>query len=316
MPALQMDVIERYRGAMLGLAVGDALGTTHEFAAPGSFEPVKDLVGGGPFRLRPGEWTDDTSMALCLAASLIERGGFDALDQMRRYVRWWHEGYMSVNGRCFDIGNTTRSALAHFERTGEPYAGSTDEYSAGNGSLMRLAPVPLAYSMTPQTAIELSAESSRTTHGAKECLEACRYFAGLLVGVVSSVPKSVLLAPLYCPVSALWKESALAPRIRDIALGSFKSREPPTIRGSGYVVHTLETALWAFYKTDTFEAGLLRAVSLGEDTDTVGAVYGQLAGAYYRVQSIPERWRNKLAKAALIEGFAERLYKLSAHLVR
>jgi ADP-ribosylglycohydrolase len=125
---------DRVRGALIGLAVGDAVGTTVEFKPPGTFEPVTDMVGGGPFRLRPGEWTDDTSMALCLAESLIECGGFNARDQMERYVKWWKTGYLSSTGKFFDIRNTTREALARFLETGDPFAGSTDPRSADNGS--------------------------------------------------------------------------------------------------------------------------------------------------------------------------------------
>ena len=136
---------DRYRGCLLGLAVGDALGTTLEFESPGSFDPIDDMVGGGPFGLVPGQWTDDTSMALCLAASLIESPRFDAGDQMDRYLRWMREGYMSSTGTCFDIGNTTRAALRRFERSGDPYSGPTDPMSAGNNSLMRLAPVPMYF---------------------------------------------------------------------------------------------------------------------------------------------------------------------------
>ena len=141
----QLVLRDRYRGALLGLAVGDALGTTLEFKAPGTFKPITDMVGGGPFGLEPGQWTDDTSMAFCLAESLIEKRGFDPKDQMDRYCRWWKEGYLSSTGTCFDIGITVRTALAHYLRSGEPFAGSTDPLTAGNGSLMRLAPVPLAF---------------------------------------------------------------------------------------------------------------------------------------------------------------------------
>ena len=143
---------DRYRGALLGLACGDAVGTTLEFKPPGSFAPISDMVGGGPFELEPGQWTDDTSMALCLAVSLVEQGGFDPADQMQRYVRWYREGYLSSNGVCFDIGNTVSAALRRFERSGEPYSGATDPYSAGNGSIMRLAPLPLAFAATPARA--------------------------------------------------------------------------------------------------------------------------------------------------------------------
>ena len=133
-------MIARYRGILLGLAAGDALGTTLEFRRPGTFAPIADIVGGGPFNLPAGAWTDDTSMALCLAESLIERRGFDPVDQLERYVRWYRLGHLSSTGNCFDIGNTVRAALNRFERTREPYCGSTDPMAAGNGSIMRLAP--------------------------------------------------------------------------------------------------------------------------------------------------------------------------------
>ena len=169
-----IDALERFKGSLVGLAVGDALGTTLEFKAPRSFAPQSDTVGGGPFGLSAGQWTDDTSMALCLAESLVERRGFDAAHQMQLYLRWYREGYLSPTGRCFDIGNTIRGALEKFERTGEAYAGSKDPDSAGKGSIMRLAPVPLCYWRDPATAIEKAADSSRTTHGAGEAVDACR----------------------------------------------------------------------------------------------------------------------------------------------
>ena len=157
---------DRFRGCLLGLVAGDALGTTLEFRAPNTFEPIDDMIGGGPFGLKPGQWTDDTSMALCLAASLIERGEFDPSDQMRRYVRWRDEGYLSSAGMCFDIGNTVAGALSRFNATGDPYAGSSDPHTAGNGSLMRLAPAPIFFAGDAAQAIGKSADSSRTTHGA------------------------------------------------------------------------------------------------------------------------------------------------------
>lgn len=135
-----MDLRDRFRGCLLGLAVGDAVGTTVEFRPRGSFRPLADMIGGGPFQLRPGQWTDDTSMALCLATSLVECNGFDALDQMERYCKWADSGYLSSTGACFDIGNTVASALRRFRQTGNPFAGSSDPYSAGNGCIMRLAP--------------------------------------------------------------------------------------------------------------------------------------------------------------------------------
>ena len=300
---------DRFLGCLLGLAAGDALGTTLEFKKPGTFEPIDDMIGGGPFPLEAGQWTDDTSMALCLAASLIETDGFDPMDQMQRYVRWWQEGYMSSIGYCFDIGNTTRDALSRFERAGDPYSGPTDPMSAGNGSLMRLAPVPMYFAGNTQEAIDRSADSSRTTHGAREAIDACRYFAGLLVGALSGVDKETLLSASYCPVEGLWDRSPLSEKIAVIADGSFKRREPPKIRGTGYVVDTLEAVLWAFYHTDNFRDGVLKVANLGEDADTTAAICGQIAGAHYGVESIPSEWRQKLTMSDEISSMADRLYE-------
>ena len=322
-PGPEPTQIERYRGCFLGLAVGDALGTTVEFESPGTFRPVEDMVGGGPFDLRAGEWTDDTSMALCLAESLIETQGFDPADQLRKYVRWYREGRMSATGEFFDIGNATREALERFEKTGEPYAGSRDPRRAGNGSIMRLAPVALFYARGPlgyaegertSEAIERCAESSRTTHGAETCLDACRYLGGLIVGAVNGAGKEELLSEHYCPVSGYFGNMPLSEAVDSVAAGTFKDKGPPEIRGTGYVVDSLEAALWAFYNSDSFEEGALLAVNLGDDADTTGAVYGQLAGAYYGERGIPASWRRKLAHRLLIERFAEQLHAFGRNL--
>jgi ADP-ribosyl-[dinitrogen reductase] hydrolase len=304
-----VNTLDRYLGSLVGLAAGDALGTTVEFRSPGSFDPVTDMVGGGPFDLRPGQWTDDTSMALCLAESLIETGGFVPRDQLERYLRWYRSGHLSSTGTCFDIGITVRTALQAFEATGADYCGSADPLTAGNGSLMRLAPVPLFFARRPMEAIERSGDSSRTTHAARTAVDACRYFGALIVGAVSGAAKAELLSELYSPVPGYWQAHPLCAEIEAIAGGSFKVMAPPAISGSGYVVESLEAALWAFHTADSFADGCLRAVNLGDDADTTAAVYGQLAGAHYGVDDIPESWRGKLAKRALIEDFARSLYQ-------
>jgi ADP-ribosyl-[dinitrogen reductase] hydrolase len=306
-----LSLQDRYRGAMLGLAAGDAVGTTLEFKSPGSFTPITDMVGGGPFGLNPGQWTDDTSMALCLAESLIEQQDFDPADQMRRYVSWWREGYLSSTGGCFDIGTTVRSALSRFEASGEPFSGSRDPQSAGNGSIMRLAPVPLFYAGEPEQAIVMSAESSRTTHGARTAVDACRYLGGLIVGALQGREKEELLSAYYAPLPDYWMTKSLCPEIDAIAMGSFKDKGPPEIKGSGYVVQSLEAALWAFHRSHTFEEGCLQAVNLGDDADTTGAVYGQLAGAYYGETGIPAHWREQLAMRETLLQFADSLYALA-----
>jgi ADP-ribosyl-[dinitrogen reductase] hydrolase len=306
----QIKIVDRYRGALIGLAVGDALGTTLEFKAPGSFEPITDMVGGGPFDLEPGQWTDDTSMALCLAESLVERRTFDPEDQMRHYLCWYREGYLSSTGTCFDIGGTVSAALKRFEVHKNPFAGETSPHHGGNGSLMRLVPVPLAFANNPKEAIRLSGEMSRTTHGAEEPIDACRYYSGLILGVLNGESKHTLLRSRYSPLDGAWLPTSLSPKIDDIAAGSFKHKQPPDIRGTGYVVQALEAALWAFWNNDSFEAGALAAVNLGDDADTTGAIFGQLAGAYYGVDAIPERWRSKLALSDRILKLADGLYEL------
>ena len=306
-----MEPVDRYRGALVGLAVGDALGTTLEFEMPGSFNPITDMVGGGIFGLEAGQWTDDTSMALCLAESLVHRQAFDAEDQMRRYLRWYREGYLSSTGTCFDIGCTVGAALRDFEVSKDPFSGKTESCYGGNGSLMRLAPVPLAFANIPEEAIQLSGEMSRTTHGAAEPVDACRYYSGLIVGALAGESKDVLLRPRYSPLEGFWPHSALSLNIDEVAAGSFKNRQPPEIRGTGYVVEALEAALWAFWHSDDFEAGALAAVNLGDDADTTGAIYGQLAGAYYGINAIPDSWRTKLAMSIRIIELADGLFELS-----
>ena len=277
----QKSRLDRFRGCLVGLACGDALGTALEFEPPATLKPINDMVGGGPFNLIAGQWTDDTSMALCLATSLLERGGFDPEDQMRRYVRWWRKGYLSSTGSCFDIGGTVRAALSRFERDGDPIAGSKDPQSAGNGSLMRLAPVAMYYAGQPELAIQRAADSSRTTHQARAALDACRYFAGLIVSALRGIERDELLAPMHCPAHGLWLRKPLTPEIARIAKGSFKQRNPPEIEGTGYVVQSLEAALWAYYHASDFKHGALLAANLGNDADTTAAIYGQLAGSHF-----------------------------------
>ena len=280
-------VLDRARGAMIGLAIGDALGTTIEFQARDSYPKQTEMSGGGPFRLAPGQWTDDTSMALALAESLIAHPQFDPADLMQRFVQWWKKGRYSCTGKCFDIGNTTRAALSRYQASGEPLAGAIDENSAGNGSLMRLAPVALATLGDPNRAQRIAADQSRTTHGAPQAVEACIWFTDLLQRAILGEPQSSLLAP------GRWGGH---PAMRAVVSGaSWRGRPREAIRSSGYVVHTLEAALWAVEQTAGFEDALVLAVNLGEDADTVGAVTGQLAGALYGLDAIPMRWRERLA---------------------
>lgn len=299
-----MEAIDRYRGALLGLACGHAVGTTVEFMPRGSFAPVTDMLGGGPFSLAPGKWTDDTSMALCLAESLIQTGRCDPADQMARYANWYEWGYWSSTGVCFDIGITTKGAIHQFLMTGEALSGTTDPDAAGNGSLMRLAPVALRFGHDAQLVQDMAALSSRTTHGASECLDACRVFAVALSRALQGLPKEKVL-----DLGGISIESA---KVRAIAAADHAAKSVEQIKGSGYVVDSLEAALWCYARHDNFRDTILEAVNLGDDADTTGAVAGQLAGATYGATGIPPAWLDRLHLAQEIAGLADSLWRQQA----
>lgn len=288
---------DRAIGCLLGLAVGDAIGTTLEFSVRDSNAPLTDMVGGGPFDLAPGQWTDDTSMALCLADSLIACDGLQQDDLMRRFVRWFLHGENSATGRCFDIGTTTLTALQAFQKTGDPVAGSTDPQSAGNGSIMRLAPVVLRWLEDREAAIAAARAQSVTTHGAASAVEGCALLAEILLDAIATGDRTVLREPRSSPDSA----------IAAIAGGSWHGKVRDEIRSTGYVVHTLEAALWAVDRSNSFEQAVLLAANLGDDADTVAAVAGQVAGAVWGRSGIPAQWLDRLAWREDIEQKASAL---------
>ncbi|MCC9607223.1 ADP-ribosylglycohydrolase family protein [Blastopirellula sp. JC732] len=311
-----MTNADRKIGCLLGLAVGDALGAAVEFMSPGSFPPVTKYRGNGPHRLDPGEWTDDTSMALALADSILSVG-WDLNDQAERYLKWYRNGEYSVNGRCFDIGNATRAALQRYERSADgSTSGDPSSYSSGNGSIMRLAPVPMVaaalLSKDVARLVELAAESSLPTHASEQCLSACRYFALVLAGLINGEDRDVVLASDWAPLETLRKLHPLHPEVEAVAEGSFRQLHPPQIEGSGYVVKSLEAALWAMHDAADFREAVLRAVNLGDDADTTGAVCGQLAGAYWGWSGTPDDLRDGLAQSDMLLDFAQRLSETSA----
>jgi ADP-ribosyl-[dinitrogen reductase] hydrolase len=297
---------DRAVGALVGLGVGDAVGTTLEFRRPGSFAPIDDMVGGGPFALPPGAWTDDTSLAMCLAESIVDIGGLDPADQLRRYLLWRDRGYWSSTGACFDIGSTTSRALARFAATGAAVDPNPDDDLAANGSLMRLAPVPVRWHADIAEAAERSGESSRPTHPARRPTDACRVLGAMIAALIQGVPADDVLAPDF------WQYGPLDPEVEEVARGSWRARQPPAIRGSGYSVAALEAALWAVGGADGFRSAVLRAANLGDDADTTAAIAGQLAGARWGHAGIPAEWRGKIFRAARITALADCLYECGA----
>ena len=291
--------LSRATGAFVGLAVGDALGTTLEFSGRDQNPLHTEMVGGGPFGLQAGEWTDDTSMALCLADSLLAKGRFDAKDSMDRYVRWWREGENSSNGTCFDIGITISGSLSRYEQSGDPWCGLTDPNTSGNGSLMRLVPIPIFFHHDVEQAKAMAIAQSRTTHASTESIEACEHYCMLIVEAINGDSKDRVLRE---------RTSQASEKIQQIVHGDWKHKTREQIESTGYVVHSLEAALWSVYTSTSFEETLVKAVNLAGDSDTVGAIAGQLAGALWSYEAIPSRWLQLLKRREHIVGLAKKLY--------
>lgn len=303
-----MEEIEKERkdkalGAFWGLIVGDALGAAVEFKKRDSFKKLTAMRSGGPHGLKAGFWTDDSSLALCLAQSLIEHN-FDLKDQLKKYLSWYQEGYLSSTGKTFGVGANTAKSLEYFAKKKELPPQS--DRAAGNGSLMRLAPIPIFFRNDFTEAVEFSGRSSLSTHNNIMAVDSCRYFGGLLQQFINSRLEMDAFKIKVIKDTAVDLE--LDERVIKAAADAFKKKRAE-IRSDGFVINTLEAALWSFLNTNNFSEAVLKAVNLGHDTDTVGAVTGQLAGAYYGFNSIPEKWLNKLARLDLIKETAEKLYQ-------
>jgi len=294
---------DRFQGALLGLAIGDALAANTQFRKPGTFSPVGDLLGGGPFDLPRGAWTDDTAMALLLAESLLESDGFDAQDQVARYTRWQREGYGSATGQCVGISANVARALATALYRRQPFAGSHDPDQLDADPLSRVAPVVLFFFADPAAAISHAAEAARITAQAPMVLDCARLLAAMLRLALTGRDKDQVLRP---PRES-WMSANSRPEVLAIYEGSYQRRMPPEISAGSGAVQVLEAALWAFHRSESFREGALLAANLGRDSDVVTTVYGQLAGAWHGVSAIPGIWRNSLMKQEVVIDTADRL---------
>ena len=314
---------DRWMGAMVGLAIGDQMGSLVEGKTYGSYDRIRELTEGS-------FWTDDTSQSLCIADSLISKGEFDINDILQRMVDWLFNGYLSYQDWGYGCGPTARLAITGFRDLGKP--SPSDQTT--NGALMRLAPVPLFFSKNMETAIEMSGRSSTTTHDDPICVDACRLYGSMIVKAFTGGTKSEILN--Y--EENLWANDGLKEPIDKIARGSYKHKEPPPITGnldalnSGHLgmrppddtskneespyikgtldmVESLEASIWAYDRTSSFAEGAMRAVNLGDHTDTTAAIFGQLGGAHYGYSGIPESWKVKLVDRSLVEYIALKLYE-------
>lgn len=283
-----MNTHDRAIASFLGLAIGDALGAPVEFKEPGEFEPVTDYRHSYVWNIPPGYWTDDTSMALCLAESILARNTVDPQDLLERFGRWYTQGENSATGRCFDIGTTTRSNIERFLKEGQTQAPDV-HYQSGNGSIMRLSPVAIRWWHNTRCAEQMAQVQSRTTHGSTECVECASELAFILTRAIQGHDV----------------RQELALRLSNL--------DAQHISNSGRARHTLLAAKWCVATTTSFEAAVMKAVNLGGDSDTIGAVTGQIAGAVYGVQEIPDAWMSGLHDVHRLTDIAEQLYWAASH---
>ncbi len=307
------DKLDRIKGCLVGLAIGDALGVHHEFKKRKDVVPISTYTDDNPYSIPKGYWTDDTSMALCMANSLIEKKEFSATDIMEKFLLWMRKGYMSSTGECFDIGNTTRQAIMEYWRNPMlgPYRGFSDVMSAGNGSIMRLAPIPLFFNNNMTEAISYAESSSRLTHGYKDCIDSCRLLSECLYRLINDQPIFNVFYDSDYRRSIITIQDQLSPQVQHIIEGKFFNKTVDEIKSGGGVIETLEAAMWALSTTQSFEEVVLKAVNLGDDADTVGAVTGQLAGAAYGYNAIPKHLIEGLYSAESLVETATSIYRIS-----
>ncbi|KAF7169105.1 hypothetical protein CNMCM5623_001913 [Aspergillus felis] len=305
-------VQSRIKGSIFGVAVVDALGGPVEFQRRGSFPPVTHFMHNHNFDVPPGTWTDDTSMTLCLAQSLIaSKGNFNPQAAIRNYIEWYENGYLSATDECFDIGGHIREDDTKGHEGGQPEIDRAlkREMFCGNGSLMRVAPIGLVYFRDMDRALSNAALSSNATHPYPTCVECCQIYTRLIVRAMNGASKEDLAREF---ASTAFVDVKLNQRLgRYSSLADWENTDGDEIKSSGYVLSTLEAALWAFFTTSTFASGAFKVVNLGDDADTVGAVYGGLAGAYYGLEEIPAEWIAGLQKKAVVEEIASGLCSLS-----
>lgn len=312
-------IAERRKAALLGAVLGDALGVPYEFEVRSGMarKPATGMTGYGTHNQPPGTWSDDSSMMLCTAESLI--GGYDPEDIARRFLRWFDEGYMTPHGETFDFGGITAEAMRALRR-GVPAleAGGAGEMDNGNGSLMRILPVALLYAaLPPEELLRRASAVSSITHAHPRSRLACGIYCLLAADLLTAGPKPSAglltrlkdrLPQLTEDIPHLTDDAGLLtelPHFHRIFEADFPRLPESEIRSDGYVVHTLEAALWCVLRSGSYEAAVLDAVNLGFDTDTTACVAGGLAGLVHGIAGLPPAWLAALKEAERVMDIAE-----------
>lgn len=292
---------DRLYGALLGLTVADALGVPVEFRSRSALDhdPVTDMFGYGTYNQPPGTWSDDSTMTWCTVESLALQSECDTEDMAGRFVRWLTHGYMTPYNELFDIGNATREALERYrtEAVWAKFAGLTHEHSNGNGSLMRILPMAF-YVRNLETAERerLVNEVSSITHRHPRSLLACQIYVEVALKLLEGQSAQQAYQATVAAINERYAEHAELSAFERVLNGGLAALKRDEIRSSGYVVDTLEAAIWCLLTTDSYREAALKAVNLGEDTDTTAAVAGGLAGILYGESSIPPEWLSRIAK--------------------
>jgi ADP-ribosylglycohydrolase len=294
---------ERFTGALLGLAMGDALAAATQYRKPGSFTPVGDLLGGGPFDVPRGAWTDDTAMALCVADSLLARGGFDPVDQVERFTRWQREGYLSATGQCVGITASVTRALGAARWRRQRFPGSHDPAQLDPEVLVRVAPVVMYFFNDRDAALGHAADAARTTCQAPLAVDACRLLAVAVHAALEGRDKGAILQAVRQAGDA----GGLRAEVAAIAAGGYRKVLASAPAAKTDALEVLALALDAFESTAALREGLLLCANRGRDSDVLTAVFGQLAGAHHGAAALPAPWRASLFDRELIVDFADRL---------
>jgi len=308
----------KVKSAFFGVAVGDALGVPVEFKSRETIRknPVTDMTGNGTYNQPAGTWSDDSSLTFCLAEALTQEFDLNTIGQ--NFVKWSSCNFWTARGNVFDVGIATRYAIRRLSDGVQPdLAGDSDEFSNGNGSLMRILPLVFYLFEKPiEERFNLTKQVSSITHRHIRSVIACFYYLEFARQILEEKDKFEIYRSLQSEItnyltSINSKEIALFDRLLKNDIDKLPEEE---IKSSGYVLHTLEASIWCLLTTNSYKEAVLRAVNLGEDTDTTGAVTGGLAGLLYGIDTIPKEWLQKIARYDDIANLAEQFSdKLASH---
>jgi ADP-ribosylglycohydrolase len=308
----QTDLV---KSLLFGVAVGDALGVPVEFKGRDDLRhnPVENMIGYGTYSVPPGTWSDDSSLTFCLAEALTE--GFDLKAIGQNFVKWYYKNYWTARGKVFDVGGTTLQAIERLARDGDPEtSGSFDVDSNGNGSLMMISPLVFYLLDKPvDERFQITKQVSSITHGHIRSVIAYFYYLEFLRRLIPTGDKFRIYKTLQTEVADHLNSLSIDPaeiaQFNRLLEEDIHLLSEEKISSDEYVLHALEASIWSFMTTGNYKDAVLKAINLGEDTDTTGAVTGGLAGLYYGYENISIKWINEIARREEIEKLAGRLGK-------